>query len=259
MYFELVPILDIMLDFYEKPRDLERFQAYLSLLKGETKGDLARPIGGFNPMAKPQVLEKLTELKALDAEKIMAITLADLSDKQKNAPVFKVSLTVSDDFQGGWTNRYTTDFDSKFKLNPLIQRQFCTPIFWTSEDYSEDIIHERTLEYAFRTLYWFDKKTKPVTLKDHVEQEQFVAKKRTPQYMERNGIPKIGRSPKMPCDTHFLQKFYKTHADSDDYALIFNFFYGDAACETLGFKTFGIADEMAGFKFARNVQATSVA
>jgi hypothetical protein len=44
MHFELVPILDIMLDFYEKPRDLDRFQAYLSLLQGEIKGDLARPI-----------------------------------------------------------------------------------------------------------------------------------------------------------------------------------------------------------------------
>jgi hypothetical protein len=241
MYFELVPILDIMLDFYEKPRDLGRFQAYLSLLQGETKGDLARPIGGFNPMAKPHVLDKLKELKALDAEKIMAEALADLNDKQKNTPVFKVSLTVSDDFQGGWTNRDTTDFDSKFKLNPLIQRQFCTPIFWTSEDYSKDIIHERTMEYAFRTQYWFDKKTKPVTLKDHFEQELFVAKKGTPQY----------ESPKLPCDTVFLRNFYKTHADSDDYAVIFNFFYGDAACETLGFKTFGTKDAMAGFKFAR--------
>jgi hypothetical protein len=241
MRFELVPILDTMLDFYEKPRDLDRFQAYLSLLQGETKGDLVRPIGGFNPMAKPHVLDKLKELKALEAEKIMAETLADLSSKQENTPVFKVSLTLSDDLQGGWTNRFTADFDSKFKLNPLIKRQFCTPVFWTSEDYSKDIIRERTIEYAFRTLYWFDKKTKPVTLKDHFEQEQFVAKKGTPQY----------RSPKLACDTVFLQNFYETHADSDDYALIFNFFYGDAASESLGFKTFGTKDAMAGFKFAR--------
>jgi hypothetical protein len=251
MYFELVPILDIMLDFYEKPRDLGRFQAYLSLLQGETKGDLARPIGGFNPMAKPQVLDKLKELKALDAEKIMAETLADLSSKQKNTPVFKVSLTLSDDFQGGWTNRYTTDFDSKFKLNPLIQRQFCTPIFWTSEDYSKDIIHERTMEYAFRTQYWFNKKTKPVSLRDHFEQELFVAKKGTPE--EKSGQAPQYESPKLPCDTVFLQNFYKTHADSDDYPVIFNFFYGDAACETLGFKTFGTKDAMAGFKFAHHL------
>jgi hypothetical protein len=253
MYFELVPILDTMLDFYEKPRDFDRFQAYLSLLQGETKDDLARPIGGFNPMAKPHVLDKLKELKALGAEKIMAETLADLSLQQENTPIFKVYLTVSDDFQGGWTNRFTADFDSKFKLNPLIKRQFCTPVFWASEDYSEDIIRERTMEYALRTRYWVNKKTKPVTLKDHFEQEQFVAQKGTPQYVKENDIPNVGKSPKLTCDTVFLQNFYKTHADSDEYALIFNFFYGDAACETLGFKIFGTKDAMAGFKFAHHL------
>jgi hypothetical protein len=179
----------------------------------------------------------------------MAETLADLFPKQENAPVFKVSLTLSDDFQGGWTNRFTADFDSKFKLNPLIKRQFCTPVFWTSEDYSKDIIRERTMEYAFRTQYWFDKKTKPETLKDHFEQEQFVAKKGTPE--EKSGQAPQYRSSKMPCDTIFLQNFHRNYADSDDYAVIFNFFYGDAASESLGFKTFGTKDAMAGFKFAR--------
>jgi hypothetical protein len=239
MNFELVPILDLMLDFYEKPRDFDRFQAYLSLLQGETKGDLARPIGGFNPMAKAHVLQKLNELKSLDAEKIMAETLASLRSNQKNAPIFKVSLTLADDAQGGWTNRFTTDFDSKFKLNALVKRQFCTPVFWTSDNYSTNIIQEITMEYAFRTVYWHDKKTKPQTLKDHVEQEQFVAKKTT------------YKLPKPECDVPSLRQFYKTHADSDDYALIFNFFYGDAASESLGFKTFETKDAFAGFKFAR--------
>ena len=69
------------------------------------------------------------------------------------------------------------------------------------------------MEYAFRTMYWFDKKTKPQTLKDHIEQEQYVAK--NVSY----------KSPKPACDTPSLRRFYETHADSDDYALIFNFFY----------------------------------
>jgi hypothetical protein len=240
MHFELLPILDLMLDFYQKPRDFDRFQEYLSLLQGDTKGDMARPIGGFNPMAKAHILEKLTALKDLDAEKIMAESLAKVFPKQKNAPVFKVSLTLADDWKGGWTNHFTADFDSKFKLNPLVTRQFCTPVFWTSENFDATIIAQRTIEYAFRTSYWFDKKTKPITLKDHFEQELFVAKKRTPQY----------KSQKMPFDTVFLQNFYKKHADSDDYALIFNFFYGDAASESLGFKTFGVTEEMAVFKYA---------
>jgi hypothetical protein len=240
MSFELLPTLDLMLDFYQKPRDFDRFNAYLALLQGDTKGDLARPIGGFNPMAKPHVVAKLTELKDLDAEKIMAESLAEAFPKQSNVPVFKIALTLSDDAQGGWTNRFTSDFDSKFKLNALITRQFCTPVFWTSEDFNATIIYEKTMAYAFRTLYWLNKKSKPKTLKDHFEQEQFVAKN------------VAHKSPKPPCDTVFLQNFYDNHAESDDYAVIFNFFYGDAASESLGFKTFGTKGEMAGFKFARH-------
>ena len=240
MNFELLPILNLMLDFYEKPRDLARFQAYLSLLQGDTKGDLALPISGFNPMAKAHVLDKLRELKALNAEKIMSETLADAFPKQKNAPVFKVALTLADDAQGGWTNRLTTDFDSKFKLNALINRQFCTPVFWTSDDYTTTVIQERTMEYVFRTVYWHNKKMKPQTLKDHLEQEQFVAKNTA------------YKSPKPDCDVPSLRQFYTTYADSDDYALIFNFFYGDAASESLGFKNFGTNDAFAGFKFARH-------
>ncbi len=239
MTFDVVPILDLMIDFYQKPRDFERFQSYLSLLQGDTKGDLARPIGGFNPMAKPHVLEKLMVLKKMDAETIMTNTLGEVSSKSKNAPIFKVSLTLADDWKGGWTNRYTADFDSKFKFNALAKRQFCTPIFWTSEDFSEELIRVRTLEYAYRTIFWNDKKTKPQTLKDHFEQEQFVAK-----HVQL-------KSPKLQDDTDFLQKFYQNHVNSEDYALIFNFFYGDAASESLGFKTFGVQDDAAGFKFAR--------
>jgi hypothetical protein len=240
MNFKLVPILDLMLDFYQKPRDFDRFQTYLSLLQGDTKGNLARPIGGFNPMAKAHILDKLNELKALDAEKIMSETLADLSSNKNNAPVFKVSLTLADDLKGGWTNRYTADFDSKFKLNALVQRQFCTPVFWTSDDYTEGAIHDCTMEYALRTIYWVNKKAKPQTLKDHFEQELFVAK---------NGNY---TRPKPVCDTTTLRQFYKTHADSDDYALIFNFFYGNEASQSLGFKTFGTKDAMAGFKLAQH-------
>ena len=50
MTAELLPIIETMLDFYQKPRAPERFHAYLQLLQGNTKNDLVLPIGGFNPM-----------------------------------------------------------------------------------------------------------------------------------------------------------------------------------------------------------------
>lgn len=43
--FVLHPILDTMIAFYELPRTPERFNRYLELLRGDTKGDLVLPIG----------------------------------------------------------------------------------------------------------------------------------------------------------------------------------------------------------------------
>ena len=57
MSFELLPIIDKMLDFYQNPRNSDRFQVYLKMLQGDTKGDLVLPIGGFNPMAKEHILD----------------------------------------------------------------------------------------------------------------------------------------------------------------------------------------------------------
>jgi hypothetical protein len=239
MTFELLPILDVMLDFYQKPRDLGRFQSYLQLLQGDTKGEMTLPIGGFNPMAKPHVLEKLGALKNLDTEFIMAEIIQNWNEKQLKTPIFKLSLVLADDAKGGWTNHFTTDFDSKFKLNPYIVRHFCTLIFWTSEDFTEGGIRERILAAMFRTQYWLIQKQKPKTLRDHVEQEVFVAK----SVFSESGSGNF--------DCQKLKKYYNENADSEDYALIFNFFYGDAASASVGFKTFGIEEEKAGFEFVR--------
>jgi hypothetical protein len=225
MTFELLPILDIMLNFYQKPRGNERFQEYIKILRGNTKDDLVMPIGGFNPMAKEHILDKLNELKTLSAEKIIQEVLEKLNEKKliQNEKIYKIALNVSDDLLGGWTNRFTTDFDSKFKINALVKRQFCTPIFWTSESYTEHLIRQRTFEYALRTIYWLNK-PKPNTLKEFVEQEQFVI---------QNSPVSIQMS-----QSESLKNFYLKHSESDNYHLIFNFFYGDEASNQLGFPVF---------------------
>jgi hypothetical protein len=237
MVFQLLPILSIMRDFYQKPRNPERFQTYLQLLQGNTKGDLVLPIGGFNPMGKEHVLEKLNALDALNAEQIIENTLLEFNKKQNKTPIFKVALNLSDDLHGGWTNRFTTDYDNKFKINALVSRQFCTPVFWTSEEYDAALIKKRTLASLYRTLYW-STHPKPTTLKDHIEQEKYVAQQ-------------VGFKEELPdIDFKKWADFYQKHADSDDYSLIFNFLYGDKVCEALGFGCFGIGEERAGFWFA---------
>ena len=73
MEFTVFPLVGTMIDLYEKPRTVERFQEYIKMLQGETKGDLAFPISGFNPMAKEHVLDQLKELKKIGAEHLSLI------------------------------------------------------------------------------------------------------------------------------------------------------------------------------------------
>jgi hypothetical protein len=241
MTFELLPTIDIMIDLYEKPRTFERFQEYLKTLQGDTKGDIAIPISGFNPMAKEHLLERLKELKNLGAEQIIEGTLNDLNvnnfSKNSNRN-FKVAINLSDDLKGGWTNRFTSDYDSKFKINGLFSRNFCTSIFWTSENFTKDTIRERTLEYIFRTVYWLTS-PKPKTLKEHLEQEIFVASQ-----TKSNGKFK-------KTDFKKLDKFYKDNENTDNYHIIFNFFYGDKASASLEFPTYGIVENVTGFDYSK--------
>jgi len=223
--FVLKPILDTMIAFYELPRTPERFNRYLELLRGNTKDDLVLPVGGFNPMAKEHIMEKLQELKTLQIEKIMTEITIQLNSHYHPKAAIEVVFNLADDLHGGWTNRFSTDYSSKFKLNALVQRNFCTPFFWTSEIPSERLIRERTREYLLRTLFW-KTHSKPQTLNDFFNQEQFVM---------LHASKKLNHP-----DMDQVDSFLKTYGESDEETVIFNFFYGDEASESLGYPCYGI-------------------
>jgi hypothetical protein len=230
-----------MFDLYEKPRSMERFQEYISTLQNK-KGEMVLPIVGFNPMAKEHILHKLVELKELKAEQVIQDTINSLNAtlrKEQTQNAIKVVLNLADDLKGAWTNRYTTDYDSKFKINALVTRNFCTPFFWTSENYTKKLIISRTFEYAVRTIYW-QTNTKPKTLKEHIEQEIYVALK-----------CKIKSEKIDTTDFELLDNFYSKYQQSNDYSIIFNFLYGDNASKSLEFPTYGIIGKLNGFDYAK--------
>mgnify|MGYP000930834623 CR=1 FL=1 len=202
-------------------------------------------------MAKEHILEKLAELKEPNTEQIIRDTLIELNrelSEKKPQLIFKVAFNLLDDLKGGWTNRFTSDYDSKFKINALVKRNFCIPIFWTSESYNTKKIIERTLEYCNRTISWLSHPS-PKTLEEHILQEVTIAKKVNPQTINE-------------FDIKPLNAFYQANKDSRDYVTIFNFLYGDTATESLGNNTLGIKEEFAGFKFAKwlacHLQKTNV-
>ena len=240
MKFQLRPILSEMKDFYSQPISEARFKAYLAKLQGDTKGDMTLPISGFNPMAKDHILKKIDELQKLNAESLMQQVISEFNSRTNTSEkdIFTIVLNLADDLKGRWTNHYVTDFESKFKLNAFIQRKFCVPYFWTSESYTAELIKTRTAEYINRTSYR-TKHPQPTTLKDHLEQEIFVATKAKMTIDEKS------------VDKHsHLQSFYQENQESEDYGLIFNFFYGDSGSESLGYKSCGIYSSN-GYEYAK--------
>jgi hypothetical protein len=239
MKFELLPILKSMRSLYESPKDMQRFQTYLQLLQGDSNGDVELPIGGFNPMAGAHLLSKLDELMELKAEEIAEDVLQDINQKLPlSREVFKVVLNVTDDLKGAWTHRYSTEHDNKFKLNALVSRNFCTPYLWSSEKYDKEKIVKRVSESVFRCVYCKGK-LKMKSLMDFVKQEAFVHKNTHDLLMESACIQYID----------IIYNFYQENLYSENYSLIFNFFFGDEASRVLEYPVFGNEQIPDGFDF----------
>ena len=237
MIFELLPMLDKMIEFYQKPRNPERFQEYLRLMLNDRKDEVLLPAQMFNPMGKEHILEKLLELKSLRAEEIMVETLAKINREfgKNSSDKYKVAFNLPDDLKGGWTNRFTTDYDSKFAMKYYLKNHFCLPTFWASESFTEKIITERTQEYARRTIFQAGF-SQPKTLAEHLKQEAFSLNSTENYKIE----PKI------------LEIFQK-NKDSEDFSVIFNFLYGDKIAAEIGYKTICVEEDLLGFKLAKEL------
>lgn len=242
MKFELLKVLDKILGLYQLPRNKERFDKYLYLLQGTDKDEMILPIAGFNPMGKELALYKIQALIEFDAEELVKKSLEQINSELSGSSdrTIQVAINLIDDVEGSWSNYAVTDYKSKFEFDGLIKRNFCTPIFWTSETVSEEIIAQRTKEYVHRTIYWI-KKGKPETLYDCFEQEVYVniACGKQLSYWEM-------------CDIEMLKKHFIQNVNSVDYNLNLNFFYGDKETEDLNFPVYGIPKN-GGFEYAKYV------
>lgn len=237
MNFELIPVLERMEAIYQLPY-AQRFERYLYLLQEGNKEALKLPIAGYNPMGKPAVLAKLRNLMGLQAETIAIQELNRINQAigRADEETIQVVLNLADDLGGAWTNFCTTDFSMKFQISPLVNRRFCTPYFWTSEQATEALIRQRVRAAAFRTIHYLDHAA-PITLAQHLASEIFVQKKLS------NPVEQKAK------DFSEIRTFYLVHEGSEDYHLIFNFFYGDEAAQLMGFPSFG-RSKNEGFQYA---------
>jgi len=240
MKFQLTPVLSLMEEIYRMPIGQERFRAYINILNGGDKDKLAVPIGGYNPMAKEVVLERLLKMKKLGAEEIAKKALFEINKKfETSEKVIKVGLNLVDNLGGAWSSFFQTKYESIFKFNGVFNYDFCAPYFWMSEEITEELIQKRTQAYAWRTVFWLQN-GRPKTLEDHLNQEVLVFK----------NLPKIERNTAHELE-QLNQLFQKNKVATDD-RLIFNFFFGDKASSDLDYPTYGV-DSVTGFDLAKAI------
>jgi hypothetical protein len=240
MKFELLPILDLLIEFYQQERSPQRFQEYLRLMMNE-EGDLDFPLPLINPMAKEHLPLQLQELRNLDAENHVISEIENINEQTKNEPYadFRVCLILADDWKGGWTNRFSTDYSNTFHPKGIFRRQFCTPLLWTSEPKSTTLIKQRTAETLWRTIYQLQHSW-PTTLADHLKQEAFVRLKLDIHHDAHE-------------DLDLVQEVYDEFKMSEKPSIIIPFLYGDQAAESLGHPPMGAFDYM-GFRLATQLK-----
>ena len=141
MELEYVPLLRIQRELYDQPRGMERFRSYLRTMVDARTGDLALPLVAMNPMGKDHVPALLDRLLAVDADGAGAVAMRAAAERPAARRVsgrYRVALVVADDAQGGWTNRYQSEFDHRFEGAALYKRGWITGILWTSEEPSAE-------------------------------------------------------------------------------------------------------------------------
>lgn len=228
MNFKLVPMLQIQRDIYNVPRGLERFYRYFEVMMGDT-ADLALPLPAMNPMGKEHVIMAYDALLALDAEGVAAAALADVEQRLSHLTgSFRMGLVVADDAQGGWTNRYFTDFGHRFDSQPMLRRGWAVVLFWTSEQPSVQRVREEVMLVAFRTASvcrhgW------PTTLRQMLEQEGQAALF-------------AGLQQPIPAAEKLddIRERIRPYLDSTDFPTIFACLYGDEAASSAGYPALGL-------------------
>jgi hypothetical protein len=237
MKLDYTPLLPIQRELQALPRDYARFRQYLrTVMNKEGTAPVLLPLLHANPMAKDHVTVLLDALLALDADGLAARVASEASAELAEVPGdFNATLVVADDLMGGWTNRYSYEFDLRFKCGayaPLprwLKRYWVYGVLWSSEPASERAVREAILTAVYRTAYVY-RHGNPRTLRDMLAQEG--------QVMARAGCTE----PVLDADDiEYTREVMVPFLDANDMRTAIECLFGDAAGRTLGFTPRGLS------------------
>jgi hypothetical protein len=238
MKLEYVPLLKVQRELYQLPRGWERFQAYLQTMVDAETHDMKLPLVGMNPMGKEHIPALLDEYLAFDADAVAAEAVAGASDKLTQIPgEFKVTLILSDDAMGGWTNRYTSEFSQRCGSKPYVKRGWLAGTLWTSEMPSVERVREEALTTIYRGAY-IQEHGYAVTLGEILIQEGYA--------MAMAGCKEPSNDAE---EIDYTREVIAPYLDTKDYPTIVTCLFGDEAARSLGYAPFGLSLR-AGFALA---------
>lgn len=244
MKVSLTPMLQSLRDIYKVEGIMPRFQAYRSLMLGDTRGE-AFPLGVFSPMGIRQA-DYLDALIALEAESIAenaaiqaAARLSFLSDD------YRLILVVVDEKRNSWTERHITDAEWRLQNKYDEMPQDAKPVgfdrwvsvqLWTDEEPSASYIQKETQASIYRAAH-----------RRHVG----VAKTlREMMYQEGRAMAFAGFVPELDSDDiAYSRQVIKPHQMSTDYHICFTALYGDEIARAVGYQPLGLSTR-AGFDVA---------
>lgn len=172
MHLQYVPLLQVQRDLYRLPRGMDRFRAYLRTMLNDAGDELALPLTGMNPMAKEHVPDLLDRYIGLEADTAASNALANVP-ASLTAADYRVTLVITDDLKGGWTNRYAVEFTSRFQLRSMLRRGWIAGVLWTSEEPSARTACIEVLTAVFRAA-WVEQHGEAVTLGERMAQEGYA-------------------------------------------------------------------------------------
>jgi hypothetical protein len=232
MELEFVPLLRVQRQLYDQPRGMERFRSYLRTMVDARTGDLELPLVAMNPMGKDHVPALLDRLLAVGADAAGAAAAAVAAVQPATRAVqgrFRVALVVADDAQGGWTNRYQSEYDHRFAGAALYKRGWITGILWTSEEPSAEAARREvaTAIHRFTHVRRFGPAT---TLKAMLAQEGAA--------MATAGC----RLPSLdPDDLAYTGETMERYLACGDRPTAVACLYGDEAARELGYRPLGFS------------------
>jgi hypothetical protein len=226
---EYVPLLKVQRDLYDLPRGFERFREYLQTMTGGSD-ELKLPLVAMNPMGKDHLPTFLDHLLAIDADSVGARALAEAASALAGeSGDYRACLVVSDDFKGGWTNRYASEFSYRFEQRAMYRRAWLPALLWTSETYDAALVREEVLQCVYRVVH-VQRHGAPRTLGEMLAQESYV--------MRSAG----STSPRLDDDDlSYTREVLREYMAATDRATLIAALFGDGAARELGYEPLGLS------------------